>query len=99
MNLLVSELYVVFPNIESSNSFEVVESGRTWVKAGGFKGKNPFTQRMVRQAVDIRLHSERASLFSKVPTLLLIFFFLIKSTFNMSDVQWRNDTERGELKH
>ena len=61
-------------NVESPNSFEVFESEETWVKGRGLKGRNPFKRRVVRQADDIRLHSEIESLFSKGVTLLLIFF-------------------------
>jgi hypothetical protein len=35
-----------------------VTSGGTWVKARGMKDKNPFTQRLVRQATYVRLQTQ-----------------------------------------
>jgi hypothetical protein len=47
----------LFKNIESSRSFGVVTSGGTWVKARGLKDRKPFTQRVVQQAANVRLHT------------------------------------------
>jgi len=35
---------------------EVVTSGKTWVKVWGLRGRSPFTQRVVQQAANVRIH-------------------------------------------
>lgn len=45
-------------------SFEVVTSGGTWVKATGVKYRNPFTQRVVQQATNVRLHTQTPLLYT-----------------------------------
>jgi hypothetical protein len=46
---------IEFPNIGSSQSFEVVTSGGTWLKARGREVRNPFTHREVQQATNVQL--------------------------------------------